>query len=63
MPPFGVVKGTLAPGLIVRVVDLPGYPPASTIGHAYIEDPQTGAYLGLVHCNSLRSIRKGDRQS
>jgi hypothetical protein len=31
MPPFGVIKGTLAPGLIVRVVDRPGCPPASTI--------------------------------
>jgi hypothetical protein len=63
MPPFGVLKGMLAPGLIVRVVDLSGRPPASTIGHAYVEDPQTGEYLGLVHCNSLRSITKGDRRS
>jgi hypothetical protein len=63
MPPFGVIRGTLAPGLSVCVVDCPGCPPASTIGHAYIENPETGEYLGLVHCNSLRSIRKGDRRS
>jgi hypothetical protein len=63
MPPFGVIRGALAPGLIVRVVDRPGCPPASIIGHAYIEDPETGEYLGLVHCNSLRAIGWGDRRS
>jgi hypothetical protein len=61
MPPFGVIRGTLVPGFIVRVVDLPGCPPANAMGHAYIEDPETEAYLGLVHCNSLRAIRAGDR--
>jgi hypothetical protein len=63
MPPFGVVRGTLAPGITVRVVDPPGCPPTDTMGHAYIEDPETGEYLGLVHCNSLRSIGEGDRRS
>ena len=61
-PPFGVVRGTLGPGSTVRVVDLPGQPAANTMGHAYIEDPETGEYLGLVHCNSLRAIQKAGQR-
>jgi hypothetical protein len=61
MPLYGVLKGMLEPGCIVRAVYPPGCPPTHTIGHAYIEDPESRNYLGLVHCNSLRTMDEGGR--
>lgn len=36
----------------VRVVNLPGAPPANTMNHCYVDD-MDGNFIGLVHTNSL----------
>lgn len=59
MTPFGVGCGKLRSGQIVRVVNLPGCPKANTMGHCHIQDPETGDFLGLVQCNSLRKPEDG----
>lgn len=47
---------TPAPGDKVRVrKSAHGCPPANTMGHCYVETLD-GKFLGLVHCNSLRSL-------
>lgn len=45
----------LKSGDIVRVVNLPGCPKANTMGHCHVEDRVTGAFIGLVHVNSLHT--------
>lgn len=40
-------------GTLVKVVNLPGAPKANTMGHCHVEDPQTGAFIGLVSTRSL----------
>lgn len=44
-------------GSIVRVINLHGAPPANTMGHCYIADPASGAFIGMVCTNSLRPRR------
>ena len=46
-------RTNLKTGAIVRVVKLPGCPPCNTMRHAHVVDPKTGAFIGLVHTNSL----------
>jgi len=46
------------PGSIVRVVNLPGCPPANTMGHAHVT--YSGVLAGLLHTNSLHAM--SDRQ-
>ena len=46
-------KTKLQEGDIVRVKNLHGCPPANTMGHCHVVDPQTGEFIGLVHVNSL----------
>lgn len=53
-PPAGVLRGELKAGNIVRVVKMPGCPPPNTMGHCHVSTP-AGMFLGLVHCNSLKS--------
>jgi hypothetical protein len=48
-------KFPLDDGAIVKVVNLPGAPPANTMGHAYIVSA-TGDFLGLVSTNSLTPL-------
>jgi hypothetical protein len=50
------------PGLYVRVVHLPGCPPANTLGHAHIEAAVSGESLGLVVTNSLRPLTARQRR-
>lgn len=45
----------LKSGDVVRVVNLSGAPRCNTAGHAHVECPITGAFIGLVHCNSLHT--------
>jgi hypothetical protein len=54
-PPYGVARGILRRGDVVRVVNLPSCPRANTMGHAYIETASgiMGEFAGLVHTNSL----------
>lgn len=40
-------------GTVVRVITLPGAPPANTMGQCYIADPKTGEFLGMVSTKSL----------
>lgn len=40
-------------GDVVRVKNLPGCPKANTMGHCHVVHAETGAFAGLVHCNSL----------
>lgn len=47
----------LADGSLVRVINLHGAPPANTMGHCYISDPQTGQFIGMVCTNSLQPAR------
>ncbi len=41
---------------IVRVINLHGCPPANTMGHCYVADPETGHFIGMVCCNSLEVL-------
>lgn len=45
----------LKSGDVVRVVNLPSAPKCNTMGHAHVECPTTGAFIGLVHVNSLHT--------
>lgn len=45
----------LVPGSIVKVVNLPGCPPANTMQHAHVE--YNGQFVGLVHTNSLYAMK------
>jgi hypothetical protein len=56
-PPYGVTRGHLNTGDIVRVKNLHGCPPANTMGMCHIET-LAGEFAGLVFCNSLQS--RGD---
>lgn len=47
-----IYKGIVRDGDKVRVVNLPGCPPANTMGHAHIET-LAGEFAGLVLTNSL----------
>lgn len=53
-----VVDGrtSLRKGDMVKVVNLPGCPPANTMGHCHVADPETGKFIGLVCCNSLVKV-------
>ncbi len=51
-------KTNLKKGDMVRVVNLPNAPKANTMGHCYVGHPQTGKFIGMVHCNSLTPIKK-----
>lgn len=53
-----VVDGrtNLKKGDIVRVVNLNGAPPANTMGHCYVADPNTNDFIGMVACNSLELL-------
>jgi hypothetical protein len=44
----------LVMGDIVKVVNLPGCPPANTMDHAHVE--LNGKFVGLVHTNSLHAM-------
>jgi hypothetical protein len=48
----------LVAGDIVRVVNLPGCPPANTMGHAHVNFK--GEFAGLVSTNSLHSLADRD---
>ncbi len=43
-------------GDVVRVVNLPGCPPANTMGHCHVADAASGQFIGLVCCESLRPL-------
>lgn len=46
-------KFALDNGTVVKVINLPGAPPANTMGHAYIADPVSGEFIGMVSTASL----------
>ncbi len=41
-------------GAMLRVVRLNGCPPPGTMGHCHVNFADTGAFAGLVCCNSLQ---------
>ncbi len=43
----------IAPGTLVKVINLPGSPKANTMGHCYVADADTGEFLAMVCTNSL----------
>ena len=45
----------LKSGDTVRVVNFYGCPKANTMGHCHVQNPSTGQFIGLVHCNSLHT--------
>jgi len=49
-------KFTLDRGSKVKVINQHGCPPANTMGHCYIGDPNDGKFIGMVCTNSLCSI-------
>ena len=51
-PPYGVEKGILQAGDLVRVVNLPGCPKANTMGHCHV-NTLDGEFAGLVQVSSL----------
>jgi hypothetical protein len=48
-PPYDCHLGDL-----LKVVKLPGCPPAGTMGHCHVAHADTGDFAGLVHVNSLK---------
>lgn len=46
----------LEKGDLVKVKNIPGCPPANTMGHCHVVNPDTEEFIGLVHCNSLEEI-------
>ena len=54
-PPYGVTRGYLKSGDIVRVKNCPGCPPANTMGMCHVET-LAGQFAGLVFTNSLKSV-------
>ena len=48
---------TAVPGQIVRVVNMPGCPPANTMGQCHIEDVETKEFLGMCTVNSLEEMK------
>jgi hypothetical protein len=46
-------------GTVVRVIHMHGAPPPNTMGHAHIEDADTGKFAGLVLTNSLVPLGAG----
>jgi hypothetical protein len=53
-------RANLVPGDIVKVINLPGAPKANVMGHCYVASRVDGAFLGMVHTNSLHKL--SDRQ-
>lgn len=49
-------------GLLVRVVNLPGCPPANVAGHCHIKGAVSSEFLGLVFTNSLKRLTEGQRR-
>lgn len=48
------IKGeSVANGSVVRVINLPGAPPANTMRMCYIANPTTGQFLRMVDTSSL----------
>lgn len=45
-------------GALVRKCQPFGCPRNGTMGHCYVEDAETGEFIGLVHKNSLGSLKK-----
>ena len=45
----------LKEGALVKVINVHGCPPANTMGHCYVGEPDTGKFIGLVCCNSLHT--------
>jgi hypothetical protein len=54
-------RTNLSKGSVVRVVNLPGAPPANTMGHCYVAEPETGKFIGMVCTNSLVSMSDASR--
>ena len=54
---FDSKAAEIAPGSVVKVINLPGAPPANTMGHCYVADPVTGDFLGMVDTLSLTPLR------
>ena len=48
----------LKEGTMLRVINLPGCPKASTLGHCHVADPQTGSFIGLVCAASLDTVEE-----
>jgi hypothetical protein len=47
----------LANGTVVKVINLPGAPPANAMGHCYIGDKDSGEFIGMVSTNSLVPVK------
>jgi len=48
----------LQPGTVVKVINLPGAPPANTMGHCYVGHPDSGDFIGMVCTASLTPAPK-----
>jgi len=44
-------------GQLLRVVNLHGCPRANTMGHCHVVDAASGAFMGLICCNSLEKTK------
>ena len=45
----------LQDGTLVRVINVHGCPPANTMGHCYVGDPDTSKFIGMVCTGSLNT--------
>lgn len=52
-----VSNNSLSDGDIVKVINLPGAPPANTMGQCYVADPATGKFICMVSTSSLEKQR------
>lgn len=54
---FPSLGNTLRVGQVVKVINLPGAPPANTTGQCYVADPETGKFLCMVSVASLTPVK------
>jgi hypothetical protein len=47
-------RTALKTGDKVRVINVHGCPKANVMGHCYVGDIETSAFIGMVCCNSLQ---------
>jgi hypothetical protein len=53
----------LKEGDVVKVINVYGCPPANTMRHCYVGEPDTGKFIGMVATASLEPLANNFRKS
>jgi len=51
-------RTSLKSGDVVKVIKMPGCPGPNVMGHCYVGDKDTGKFIGMVHTNSLHTVKE-----